>query len=1504
MKKKIIFIYLAVFACFKNSYSQGGETAAAASGNPITIPFNAQGTTVGKVNDYNNPNGFFSFYTSGPDWLYYFCPTNTNTINIILTFTPNSMNGPRPSISVWQGVPGVGSLVTSAITNGQNSPELGASFKPSAGVCYYLMIDNQTLPIGFPYSLSITNPPSPILQPSCTNMGFENNNFNGWIGGYGNTVSIGNQGDPTPGFVPSNYNTTTNQHAITSGTGTDPYGGFPVVCPGLGSNSLRLGTIDNNINIFPMGYPANGGSMIEQKFSVTASNALFTYHYAVVVEDGNSTATAHASHEQPFFKAEIFDCNNNVIGCGQYLVAGGSGIPGFVLAPGSTTVYYKNWTSTFVDLTNFIGQCVSVRFTVADCSYGGHFCYAYVDAVCAPAEISGPTFICPNASTNLTAPAGGTSYSWTISGSATVIGTNQILNVSPTVMTKYNCKITNESGCISSLDFTIDIHPTPTVTATSGSVCAGLPGTMVATGLSNGIATNNGTYSWSPSNSTGPTLTLSPTVNTTYTVTYTDVNLCKATATAQLTINPIPVVTVNSTTICPSNTAVLIASGATSYTWAGTTNVTNSHSVTPTTTTTYTVTGTTNGCSSSAIATVTVVNNLDVTVNSPTICAGTPVTLTATGATNFSWVNSANVVVSTGNTYSPSPATTSTYTVTGTTNGCSDIATAIVTVKPIPTTTAGSNSSICEGTPLNLTATASNGSTYFWNGPGITASNSTAQNPTIPISTVANTGTYSVTITADGCSSTSSTNVLVKPIPTTISSVNTPCVGSPLELTATSSPIVGASYNWTGPGITPAISTSQNPIIPISSTTDAGIYIVTISADGCTSTHSTTAVIKPIPTTIPTSNAPICAGNTLNLFASSSVTNSTFSWTGPAITASNSALQNPSISDVQVSDTGSYSVTVSSLGCSSTSTLNVDINPGPLAIPNVNSICEGETLNLTAATSNFPNTNYSWSGPAINSTNAFQQNPTIANASVSNSGTYSLTVSSNGCSSTADITAIVKPIPTTILGVNSPICAGTTLNLTASFALTGASYSWSGPGITANVSANQNPTIANAVVSYTGNYVVMVSKDGCSSTSQISAVINPIPTTTVNSTPICLGKDLYLTASNSLNGASFTWTGPGINSSNSNVQNPVITNAVASDAGLYTATVSLNGCSSQNSTTATVQTPITPIFSPLSPICANSIAPILPSLPLDGNEITGTWEPSIISNVNSGIYHFIPNNDQCALPSSLSIEIIPLPILPTPVDGIICAPGTINIAGPSTTPGATGGILSYWMNSSCTIPLDNPYEVSTSGIYYIKNSTQSNPSCEVIKPVKVTINPLPISSFSPSPKELYNTNAYSQMINNSSGGDTYIWSFGDGQTSELFAPDHLYTDLDITNYTVSLTVINSITGCTDVSYETILIKEELLFYVPNTFTPDTDDYNEEFLPIFTSGFDPQNYLLLIYNRWGELIFESHDSAIGWKGLYGKDGTKVQDGTYTWKIKFNLKNSNEDRLVVGHVNILR
>jgi gliding motility-associated-like protein len=136
-----------------------------------------------------------------------------------------------------------------------------------------------------------------------------------------------------------------------------------------------------------------------------------------------------------------------------------------------------------------------------------------------------------------------------------------------------------------------------------------------------------------------------------------------------------------------------------------------------------------------------------------------------------------------------------------------------------------------------------------------------------------------------------------------------------------------------------------------------------------------------------------------------------------------------------------------------------------------------------------------------------------------------------------------------------------------------------------------------------------------------------------------------------------------------------------------------------------------------------------------------------------------------------------------------------------------------------------------------------------------------------------------EITNLTTGADTYSWSFGDTEVYNYFQPGIVtYPTYVSDQYYVSLIAYND-NGCVDSTFRIINFDNSLVIYVPNAFTPDGDEFNNIFKPIFAAPV--ASYNLKIYNRWGEILFESNDTEVGWDGTY--NGTLVQDGAYTWDI---------------------
>ena len=149
------------------------------------------------------------------------------------------------------------------------------------------------------------------------------------------------------------------------------------------------------------------------------------------------------------------------------------------------------------------------------------------------------------------------------------------------------------------------------------------------------------------------------------------------------------------------------------------------------------------------------------------------------------------------------------------------------------------------------------------------------------------------------------------------------------------------------------------------------------------------------------------------------------------------------------------------------------------------------------------------------------------------------------------------------------------------------------------------------------------------------------------------------------------------------------------------------------------------------------------------------------------------------------------------------------------------------------------------------------------------------------------------------GATGWVWDFGDGGSSNDANPRHTFTTPS--TFEITLNVTAGI--CTEVATAIISIENTPIFYVPNAFTPDGDDFNETFQPVFTSGFDPYDFHMLIFNRWGEVVFETYNAAYGWDGNFGDSGNVI-DGVYIWKIEFGDSKTDEKHKYTGHVTILK
>jgi len=403
-------------------------------------------------------------------------------------------------------------------------------------------------------------------------------------------------------------------------------------------------------------------------------------------------------------------------------------------------------------------------------------------------------------------------------------------------------------------------------------------------------------------------------------------------------------------------------------------------------------------------------------------------------------------------------------------------------------------------------------------------------------------------------------NVVANPVTQTI------CSG-PISTIALTGNVSGTLYIWTRDntsnvtGIPASGSGDINGTLTNTTNTAQTVtFMITPAANGCSGTPITATVIvnpTPIVTATATPN-PVCSGGTISL---GTIAGASYLWSGP--NGFSSTIQNPTISNIQTNQSGTYSVTVtSSAGCTGTGSVSVTVNPlpSPTASVTPNPVCTGNKVQFTAS----GGLSYAWSGPDGFSSN--KQNPGRFISSVSQGGTYTVTVTNaEGCSNTTTVNLVVNETPNgTISATPNPICEGSTLQLSATGGL---SYLWSGPqGFT---STQQNPVINNFQYNQSGIYQVVISNNnGCTQTLtiKVEGLRTPYAEAAYEVSTACIGSTLQLYGKGI---GYFNWSGP--NGFTSTQQHPTIPNVTTQNSGTYYLTVtSPNGCTATSQVVVTI----------------------------------------------------------------------------------------------------------------------------------------------------------------------------------------------------------------------------------------------------------------------------------------------------------------------------------------------
>jgi gliding motility-associated-like protein len=484
--------------------------------------------------------------------------------------------------------------------------------------------------------------------------------------------------------------------------------------------------------------------------------------------------------------------------------------------------------------------------------------------------------------------------------------------------------------------------------------------------------------------------------------------------------------------------------------------------------------------------------------------------------------------------------------------------------------------------------------------------------------------------------------------------------------------------------------------------------------------------------------------------------------------------------------------------------------------------------------------------------------------------TYTLTVTDNtsalGCTTTDQVDVTV--LPSYQIQVADTLCNG------GPFVLNGQSYSQTGIYIDSSQTTS-----------------------GCDSLITINISISQEPVFALNDTLICFGGQASLVPQSNFSNVSYAWLAQ--NSTIPTVSPALNVSPQQTISYMVTAVDNFLCTHTENFTITVSPLPVMTLAANQTTLCAYD------TLQLSATGATSlTWSgPLAISNGNasqtlilplSGTYQVIGTSPEgCQDSTALSITVNPAPQLQITPDQGIC-PG---FAAQFTVSGA----LNYLWNDPQLTASTNTVTPAATTTYAVVGANQYN--CLDSAQTTVTVYPQPSADFTASPQILTSDNPTVNFTSNAQNAAISTWDFGDGTTTENSQNefDYTYPFVEDQNYTVTLNVVSA-EGCAAESQVQIQIKGGIIYYLPNTFTPDGDALNNLFTPVFTSGFDPQNFHMTIFNRWGEPVFESYDANAGWDGKI--DIYAAPEGTYTYVIDFKTLNTDEMIRVSGHVSLLR